>query len=91
MSGDSLVRVKGTMAESAEGLETLVLELVSGAGNRVHLQREKALARLEEALMRKDGEAMCLRAGAQPPKLAVDTTEPRHLIHAKRSLLPWLQ
>lgn len=42
--------------------EALVLELVSGAGNKVHLQRERALARLEEALMRNDGEPWGQRA-----------------------------
>lgn len=41
------------MAESAEAL---VRELVSGAGHKVHLQREKTLQRLEESLMRKEGE-----------------------------------
>ncbi|GAB4818455.1 hypothetical protein N2152v2_005501 [Parachlorella kessleri] len=37
--------------------EALVMELVSGAGSKVHLQREKALARLEESLMREEGVA----------------------------------
>lgn len=41
----------------ADDPEALVLELVSGAGHKVHLQREKALARLEESLMRNAGEA----------------------------------